>query len=188
MPLQLTGSWEHALLAATVKAASVPGSTGFLGRTALQKIVYFLQISGVPMRYKFDILHYGTFCDRIPQDVEWLMADGVVSDVSANQEKYSKYQPGPAIDELLSRHHHDLEQYQSVIDSVVKTLLPWRPEELELFATLDYIFRQFKAGGGSGPWKERVVTRFLEIKKDKFPKDRVSAAYDSMVNTKLIEA
>jgi uncharacterized protein YwgA len=69
MTLQFTGTWEHALLAATAQAAAESGDNGYLGRTALQKILYFLQTSGVPMRYRFDIYHYGPYCDRITRDV-----------------------------------------------------------------------------------------------------------------------
>src|SRR5437763_925651 len=166
MALQLTGTWEHALLAATVKAASAAGATGYLGRTALQKILYFLHTSGVPMRYKFDLYHYGPYCDRISRDVEWLAADGVLKDASTNPEKYSNYRPGPSVDELLRL--HSLDQYQELINSVVKALLPLRPEDLELFATLDYIYRQLRAGGGAGPWKDKALARFFEVKNNKF--------------------
>ena len=57
----------------------------------------------------------------------------------------------------------------------------------ELLATLDYLYRQLKAGGGPGPWKERVINRFLEVKKDKFSAEEVRAAYDSMVRAGLAE-
>ena len=73
----------------------------YLGRTAIQKILYFLQISGVPMRYRFDIYHYGPYCDRLSRDVEWLMADGVLKDASSNTRKYSNYRPDAAAEELL---------------------------------------------------------------------------------------
>ncbi|MDB5313172.1 MAG: hypothetical protein JWO38_7374 [Gemmataceae bacterium] len=59
MALVLTGSWEQALLTATAQAAAPESGNRYLGRTALQKILYFLQISGVPMRYRFEIYHYG---------------------------------------------------------------------------------------------------------------------------------
>jgi hypothetical protein len=59
---------------------------------------------------------------------------------------------------------------------------------LELLATLDYLYRQIKAGGGSGPWKKRVIDRFMEVKRDKFQRTAVSDAYDSMVGANLIEA
>jgi hypothetical protein len=70
---------------------------------------------------------------------------------------------------------------------VVQTLLPLESEHLELLATLDYLYRQKRAGGGSGPRKNGVIDRFLEVKKDKFPRAAVSEAYDSMVRANLIE-
>jgi uncharacterized protein len=188
MPLQLTGTWEHALLAATAQSAAESGDGGYLGRTALQKILYFLQISGVPMRYRFDIYHYGPYCDRIARDVELLLADDVLKDSSQSPEKYSNYRPSTGTEELIRSHASHLEPHKATITKVVQTLLPLQPEHLELLATLDYLFRQLRAGGGRGPWKDRVIARFMEVKKDKFPAQEVTAAYDSMVRADLIEA
>lgn len=188
MPLRFTGTWEHALLAATAQAAVESGDKGYLGRTALQKILYFLQTSGVPMRYRFDIYHYGPYCDRITRDAEWLLADEVLKDTSLSSERYSNYRPGPNAPELIRTHSFALEPHQSTITRVVRGLLPLQPEHLELLATLDYLFRQLKAGGGCGPWKERVIDRFLQVKKDKFTREAVASAYDSLVRAGLIEA
>jgi uncharacterized protein YwgA len=187
MSLQLTGTWEHALLAAITQAAAASGDGGYLGRTALQKILYFLQISGVPMRYRFDIYHYGPYCDRVTRDVELLLADDVLKDTSPSPEKYSNYRPGTSAEELVRSHASALEPHRETINKVVRSLLPLQPEHLELMATLDYLFRQLKAGGGRGPWKERVIAHFMEVKKDKFPLPEVTAAYDSMVRADLIE-
>lgn len=184
MSLMFSGTWDHAILAATVRAASEAKSTGYLGRTAIQKIVYFLQVAGVPMRYSFDIYHYGPYCDRVSQDVETLLADGVIQDSSAKPDKYSNYVPDNAIGDLLGQ-HQKVEDYESTIASVVKSLLPLDPARLELFATLDFLYRQFKAGGGTGPWKERVVEKFMTVKKDKFPRATVTEAYDNLVAAKL---
>jgi uncharacterized protein YwgA len=188
MPLLLTGTWEHALLAATAQAAAESGDSGYLGRTALQKILYFLQIAGVPMRYRFDIYHYGPYCGRIGRDVEWLLADDVLKDASPSPEKYSNYRPSTAAQQLLGSHATALEPHRATIAKVVRGLLPLQPEHLELLATLDYLYRQLKAGGGHGPWKARVIARFLEVKRDKFPVQDVLAAYDSLVRADLIEA
>lgn len=188
MALVLTGSWEQALLAATAQAAAPEGVNGYLGRTALQKILYFLQISGVPMRYRFEIYHYGPYCDRIYRDVELLLADGVLKDASSNPEKYSNYRPGDAAEELLRPHKDRLDPYRATIADVVKALIPFQPGHLEILATLDYLYRQLRAGGGQGPWKERVISRFLEVKQDKHDQAEVGNAYDSLVRAKLIEA
>jgi uncharacterized protein YwgA len=185
--LQLTGTWEHAVLAATAQAAENHAAKGYLGRTAMQKIVYFLQISGVPMRYRFDIYHYGPYCDRITRDVELLVADGVLNDISPNPDKYSNYRPAEAATELIQSHKTEIQTHRDSINRVVEALLPLEPDHLELLATLDYLYRQKKAGGGSGPWKQEVINRFMQVKKDKFERAEVSVAYDSMVRAKLIE-
>jgi hypothetical protein len=140
------------------------------------------------MRYRFDIYHYGPYCDRISRDVELLLADGVLKDISSNPEKYSNYRPADEANELFQSHADALRAQQGTIDNVVQTLLPLEPDHLELLATLDYLYRQKKAGGGSGPWKESVIDRFMEVKKDKFQRAAVSVAYDSMVRAKLLEA
>ena len=66
MSLFLTGTWEHALLAKVVSEANAVAQKqgGYLGRTALQKIVYFLQALDVPMRYRFDVHLHGPFGPR----------------------------------------------------------------------------------------------------------------------------
>ena len=187
MPLYLTGTWEQAILTAVAKAASDHSDTGFLDRTALQKIVYFLQLSGVPMRYQFDIYYYGPFCDRIPRDVEWLVADDVLLDTSLNSDKYSNFRPGISAEELLVSHAEKLQVHQATINRVVQSLLPFEPSHLELVAMIDYLYRQLKAGGGHGPWKERVIERFMVVKKEKFERPKVSDSYDTMVRANLIE-
>jgi len=58
---------------------------------------------------------------------------------------------------------------------------------LELLATLDFAYRWVKASGGSGPWKDRAVTRFIEIKKEKFAKPLVEKTYDGLVVAGLFE-
>src|SRR4051812_6896627 len=120
MALVLTGTWEQALLVVAAEAAAPESTSGYLGRTALQKILYFLQISGVPMRYRFELYHYGPYCDRISRDVELLLADGALKDASSNPEKYSNYRPGVAAGELLQLHQTRLAQHQATITSLVK--------------------------------------------------------------------
>lgn len=143
MSLLLADSQDHALLAMVIQEASQAASEqgSFVGRTAVQKIVYFLKAIGVPMGYRFDIHHYGPFCDEILRDVEWLIADNVIIDRSNSPEKYSNYTPAAALPELLTK-YNNLEPLRRQVQSVVRTLVPMRPERLELIATLDYLYRK----------------------------------------------
>jgi hypothetical protein len=50
------------------ESASAPPqvhSLAQLGRTAIQKILYFLQALNVPMRYRFDVHDHGPFARRL---------------------------------------------------------------------------------------------------------------------------
>jgi uncharacterized protein YwgA len=187
MSLFLASTWEHALLATVVKEAAdvAEKEGGYLGRTAIQKIVYFLQVLEVPMRYRFEVCHYGPFCNTILGDSEWLVADEVIADISPNPGKYSKFTPGAACDELIALHAEKLKDYEDRVKSTVKALLPLKPDHLELIATLDYSFREVKATLGKKPPKKKVIARFREFKGAKFKDKEIEETYDRLESAGL---
>lgn len=188
MSLSLVGTRDHALLALVVKEAqSIVQTGGFLGRTAVQKIMYFLKVLGVPMGYRFELYHYGPFCAEILTDLEWLIADSVIKDASLEPRRYSNYQPDRNIDELLDSHVDELTPVRDSVHEVVTALSPLRPETLELFATLHYLFRQKKATGWDKPFKDWVVGRLLQLKAGKFEKADVERTYDVVARIGLVE-
>jgi len=156
-----------------------------LGRTAIQKVVYFLQVLDVPMRYRFDVYHYGPFCHTIIDDTEWLLADDVIAEGSPSPKKYSKFIPGQACDELLQKHSEKLKAYDAAIESAAKALLPLQPEHLELIATLDYAFREVQATLGKKPPREKVIGRFREFKGEQFQAKDIEATFDQLESAGL---
>ena len=190
MSLLFSKTRDQALLAFVIKEASerAQSSGTFVGRTALQKMLYFLNIQGVKMAYRFSIYYYGPFSENILRDVDWLMADGVLEDKSSDPNRYSNYSPGPAIDELISMHEESIESDRQTIQTVVSALIKLKPDQLELMATLDYIYRQQHASGAAGPFKERVISRFREVKREKFPQSEIETVYHMMVRAGLVKA
>jgi len=154
MSLLLSHTRDQALLTMVIEEASASAKqqNGYVGRTAVQKIVYFLQ-TVVPMDYRFDIHHYGPYCYEVTRDIEWLLADGVIRDQS-NQDNYSNYASADQAGELLALHHDHVEQHRMAVRKVASSFVTLDPKQLELIATLDYLYRQLKASGGSGPWKK----------------------------------
>lgn len=190
MAILLTGTRDQALLAMVIQEAHqiAKQQRGFVGRTAVQKIMYFLKAIGIPMDYSFDIYHYGPFADEILRDMEWLQADGVITDQSQKPDVYSDYAPAQMIQELLDRHSDSLEPLRGKVRNLVQVLIPLRPERLELLATLDYIYRQERASRARGPWKDSVVERLLQLKGNKFPEKEVEKTYDQMTKAGLTES
>ena len=187
MFLSLSYRWEHALIAATVDAASQQCPNCFLGRTAIQKLLYFMNVLGVPMEYSFDIYHYGPFCQSIMSDVEWLLADEVIED-RAKESRYSNYKPGRGWPELKEEFDNKLNRYRHIVDAVCEALSDLSPDSLELIATLDFSFRWVKARGGKGPWREAAIEKFKSIKKEKFSEQDIDDCYRRLSEVGLIEA
>ena len=188
MALVLTGSRDQALVAAVVQASEetiIDRRGAFVGRTALQKMLYFLDFVGVPTRYRFDLHYYGPFCADILRDAEWLVADEVIKEQSGQPDRYSSYAVGPALEEILEQHRAFLDEHQREIQAVAHALAPLRPDELELLATLHFIFRQETSKGNRGPYRDTIVKRFEQEKPGKFQQSEVVQAYDSLVDLGL---
>jgi uncharacterized protein YwgA len=189
MTLYLATEKRHAFLAYAIKEARkvVGKNSGYVGRTALQKIMYFAQRKDVPLPYRFDLYFYGPFCADIYTDIEYLEEDDVVKDTSTRKQKYSNYAPAENIDELLERHAREIETYSTVIRALVQGLAPLKPEHLELFATVDYLFQQEYARNPQGPWKTKVIDRFMQIKNG-FTRNNVNRAYEVLDKEGLLKA
>ena len=186
MSLLFEHRWEHAVVASVIDAAkrSCPGC--YLGRTAIQKLVYFLQVLGVPMQFKFRIHHFGPYCDDIASTLDWLQADGVILDQS-KKPRYSDFAPGGNWPTVKGSYEPALNNYQSTIDAVVKALGAMEPRTLELISTLDFSYRWVHAQGGNGPWKDRTVKKLKQIKGDKFNDQEIVHWFDQLVSVQLIE-
>jgi hypothetical protein len=189
MSLLLTGSRDQALLSMAVQEANEQscGEGCYVGRRALQQIMYFLKAVDVPMSYRFDINHSRPYCDELDRDLEWLTADDVIADRSDHPSSYSNYVPAPSIDELLSAHALAMERFRPTVRRLVRALVPLRSERLALIASLDYIYRFQKASGGTGPWKSSVTSRLLQVKSDRFLPDEVSRTYDALTQVGLLD-
>ena len=189
MGLMFAKSRDQALLALVIEEAAkvAAESDGWVGRTALQKIVYFLGVRGIPTNYKFDIYHYGPFCEQILWDIDLLIADGVIED-SSTTSKFSNYVPSESLSEITNLHRTIIESMRSDVREVVRALVPLKPAQWELIATLDYVYRQERATGTKGNLKAAVISKFLQIKKEKFPVEEVSKTYDAMVAAHFVRA
>ncbi len=182
MVQSIVGNMDESLLTMVIaeadRVARLKGK--YVGRTAIQKIMYYLQVQGVPMRYKFDIYLYGPYCQDIVEDIESLMADGAITDERPDTSKYSNYAPASKAHDVISRYASEFEAYTKTISSTVAGIIPLDPGLMELMATLDYILRAEKATGKSHELKKSVVNRFMEVKKDKFQRDMVESMYDTV--------
>lgn len=159
--------------------------TTYLGRTALQKLVYFSKSLGVPIPCDFHIYTYGPYSDTITFTVESLLADDVVVDTSPGK-KYSDYRLGEQAEEFFRDADETVRPYEVKIDAVVRALGAFKPEDLELIATLHFLCQRQRTITGEEPAREEIIKEFLKIKGEKFSREQINAWYDALSSVKLI--
>src|SRR5436853_4444314 len=103
-----------AFLTAIVKSFQTHHPTAYLGRTAMQKLAYFVKVLGAPVPCSFGIYTYGPYSDVVTFAVESLLADDVIEDRSSNA-KYSNYRLGRNSNELLAAFASDVSLYKDQI-------------------------------------------------------------------------
>ena len=162
------------------------GGRHYLGRTAIQKLVYFAKTLGVPIPCSFEIYTYGPYSDSVTFSVDSMLADDVLKDISNVPHKYSNYRLGDNADEILNAYKPLIEPYQCVIDDVVQSLGNFEPQQLELVATLHFIHQRLKQILRREPSKEQVLEDFRRIKKDKFGREEVDSFYNALKGAQLI--
>jgi uncharacterized protein YwgA len=177
---------EHALLAVVIQKASTSKGGYRLGRTAVQKVMYFLKALEVPMRYVFDIHYYGPYCSAITEDLVSLMADEIVRDESANGEGGSRYAPSTEIADLTSRFTSYLEENMGKVENVVRIFSTLPAEVLELLATVDFFYRREREHLSSTLLREKVIAEVKRAKSDKFDDETIYAAYDALARIGLL--
>ena len=158
----------------------------YLGRTAMQKLAYFSKVLGVPIPCSFGIYTYGPYSDKVKFSVESLLADEVIVDSSAEPATYSNYRPAGNLKELLRLYSADLAPHEDRIRRTVRTLGGFKPNELELIATLHFIGEKQLHTRGSVT-QTSVIAEFKSIKKDKFQDHEINGWYGALVESGLIE-
>jgi len=175
-----------AFLAAIARSFEENYPRRYLGRTAIQKLAYFAKAMGVPIPCSFDIYTYGPYSDTVTFSMESLMADDVVVDHS-HKPDYSSYKLGENAAELLRAFDGEIRPYTSAIDQVVKALGGFKPQELELIATLHFIARRLRqVHHRDEPSKPEVISEFISIKGDKFGHEEINIWYDALKKAGLI--
>jgi uncharacterized protein len=184
--LTFSNNLRAAYLAEFVRAFQAHYPNGFLGRTAMQKLTYFARATGVPVPCSFEIYNYGPYSDQLTFAVDGLLADEILVDTSSNSSKYSNYRlskGGAIFPQVLEK---KVAPYRSQIESVVRHLGNFRPEQLELIGTLHFVHHRLESLHRKKPAQSAVIAEFARVKGNKFSKEEVTAWYCALRNAGLV--
>jgi hypothetical protein len=165
--------WRRlALITALVERA--PGQ--MLGRTAIVKLVYLLQVfRRVATGYTFSLYSYGPFDSDVLNDLD---SAASLKGLQVRTVSYAvgygyEVRPGPAADYVKRQAASWLVQHSDDIDWVVQKFGGRSASELELLATLIYVDRERAVSGQKILLTELV--RQVRGVKPHFPEDYVTA-------------
>ncbi|MCC6156995.1 MAG: hypothetical protein IT350_03015 [Deltaproteobacteria bacterium] len=150
----------------------------YLGRTKIQKIVYFLSLIGVPNTYRFLLHRFGPYSTEIQDDLDRLVSFEILLDESGDGRRYYDYRSTNQSNELWRSFRVQIEPFQDRIDPFVEALAKLSDDDLEVVSTLVYAYRWLVGAGNHEPSKTQILAKFQTYKKDKFPPDRVESAYE----------
>lgn len=113
-----------------------------LGRTAVMKLLYFMQaLKQVPLDYDFRLYNYGPFDSEVLVDVKRAQRENAVSVELEQFPSGYGYQisSGELAEEFLEKSEQFLDKYRRDIDWVINKFGGLLASELELLSTIDFV-------------------------------------------------
>lgn len=185
MSLLFSNDLLSAYVTEVVKSFDSLRPSGYLGRTALQKLIYFCKAVGVPIPCSFEIYNFGPYSEEVTRSATALLADEALQDRSYTG-AYSSYTVGTNANEFSKEFLDDVARFRPTIDSIVRVLGPSKPETLELVATLHFVNARQRGISGSRPAKGSVIGEFKSIKGNKFSDEDIDYWYCWLEQSNLL--
>ena len=145
-----------------------------LGKTQIQKLVYFAQALGVPFDYKYEIYHYGPYSFELSHDLNALNSRGVLS-VKSDPTGF-----GYEISAGKFAEKFKLEtKYQKKIEAILDKIGRNTPAELEVKATIHFVKSIVKKN------KSDVIPKVHALK-PRFTEEFIERCYSHLQQLKWI--
>jgi len=159
------------------------------GKTALQKLIFFLQeVYRIDCGYDFKLYSYGPFDSQLLGDLDLVENWGCVSVESVNA-SLGGYQirPTKEVDYVRRKATDflDAPDTKKAIDNLVNIYGVMTARDLELRATIVYVERNLRAKGKS-PTKKKICHLISQIK-PKFSRQEIEDVVDELRKRKHIK-
>ena len=142
-----------------------------LNKITLQKIIYFLRESGLPVGYRFEAWTYGPFSASLANALNEMT---ILGEISPNEEGYTY--------SITEMHNIQLDPDQSVeIENAVDAFLEMVENKfdfktMELVGTVIYCHSSLKSVGHD-PDEKSLLEEFLGWKGDKYTEQEILKTY-----------
>jgi hypothetical protein len=160
--------------------ALTQGIPARLGKTQVQKLVYFLQDAGVPLEYKYEIYHYGPYSFELSKDMSSLEGLGVLN-IESDPTGFGF---DISVGKFAEKFRLDA-KYQKKIEKVINQFGLNSAAELEVKATIHFVYSVVKEKAPSTKIKSEVIQKVSALK-PRFNKDFIKNCYLSLEDASWI--
>lgn len=153
----------------------------YFGKVVIQKIFYFLtSYSKLPLPYEFYFYHFGPYSDLLKYDLEMMQLFGMIK--IQDDPKSMGYQIIPVEnqppEECEEAARSFVDKYSEDIDKIVSTFGSEEPKDLELLATIHFVFENTKGHCPKPEEHKRMVLGKVRALKPKFAAEVIKDKYD----------
>jgi uncharacterized protein len=156
-----------------------------LGRTALMKILFFLQESrGVPLNYQFSLYSYGPFDSDVLSDISSAERLNVLKSTTIYYPSGIgyEYSRGAGADSIEDLAEDFVEAHKGDIKWALEHFSRKTAAELELLSTILYIAKY------QNPRTVDKLIEQVELAKPHFTHDQVRGGFDELVGLNVLRA
>jgi len=137
---------------------------GWIGRTALMKVCYFLQVlRDVPLGYSFSLYSYGPFDSAVLSDLGTAETLGVINEAPLPTGYGYKVESAVSDDDLNELASDFLSRYRTDFDWAIREFATSPVSDLELESTIVYVDREASDANGSLS-EDELVQQVRDVK------------------------
>lgn len=177
---------EYLLTRRVAVIRHIVSRSGDIGKTKIQKLVYFLQESvGVPLKYPFRMHYYGPYSDELDGNLSLTKSIGYINiDPDPNGFGYHvtpvEEMGGASWQGYEMSDDPEVRELIEVIDNVIDILGALETPQIELYATIHLI-----SGLKGNSSKEKTVQTVKRLK-PKFSLEHIDYSYQTLRKANLI--
>ena len=178
---------EERMALISVLAGGAPH--GYLGRTAVMKLLFFLQVlRGVPLDYRFSLYSYGPFDSDVLADLATAESLGALESTVAEYRGGYSYRiaPGPNAKWLQDRNEESLDEYDNDISWVLERFGSYSSAHLELLSTIVFVDREAASSGED--LSLRDLAEIVHEVKPHFTRDQIIEFAGTLLDEGLLAA
>ena len=164
----------------------IVGRSGDLGKTKIQKIVYFLQESvSVPLKYPFRMHYYGPYSDELDGNLSLTKSLGYI-DIHPDPDGFGyhvtpvKERGNTSWQGYTMSEDPEVRELTGIIDDAIDILGQLETPQIELYATIHLISRL------KGHSSERQTLQTVKKLKPKFSVEHIDYSYQKLKKANLI--